>query len=36
MRDEIHEQSDAKADAIAALTLIAVFIGTCIFWISGQ
>lgn len=36
MKDEIHDQSDSTADAIAAITLIAVFIATCVFWVSGQ
>lgn len=30
------ETGDAKADAIAALVLCAVFVTTCIFWISSQ
>ncbi|MGD8177312.1 hypothetical protein [Marinimicrobium sp. ARAG 43.8] len=35
---ETHEPSekDAMADAIAAVALIALFVATCIFWISGQ
>lgn len=30
------ETGDAKADAIAAVVLIAVFVTSCIFWVSGQ
>lgn len=30
------DKSDGMADAIAAVALIAIFVATCIFWISGQ
>lgn len=33
---EMQEQGDSKADAFAAVVLIAVFVATCIFWVSGQ
>jgi len=38
MSDELQmqEQGDSTADAIAAVALIAIFVATCIFWISGQ
>jgi len=33
---ELEERSDSIADAIAAVALIAIFVITCIFWVSGQ
>ena len=38
MNDEIEVQNDgdSAADAIAAVMLTAVFVATCIFWISSQ
>ncbi len=33
---EMQHQGDSTADAIAAVVLIAAFVATCIFWISGQ
>jgi hypothetical protein len=38
MNDEIEmlEEGDSTSDAIAAVALIAIFVATCIFWISGQ
>lgn len=38
MSDELQmqEQGDSTADAIAAVALIAIFVATCIFWVSGQ
>lgn len=33
---ELEERSDSIADAVAAVALIAIFVVTCIFWISGQ
>lgn len=33
---EMQESGDSTADAIAAVALIAIFVSTCIFWISGQ
>ncbi len=33
---EMQEQGDSVADAVAAVSLIAIFVITCIFWISGQ
>ncbi len=30
------DKSDGMTDAIAAVALIAIFVATCIFWISGQ
>lgn len=33
---EMQEPGDSTADAIAAVALIAIFVATCIFWISGQ
>ncbi len=34
--NEMQQQGDSCADAIAAVVLIAVFIATCIFWVSGH
>ena len=38
MRDdiELQDSGDSTADAIAAIALIAIFVATCIFWVSGQ
>lgn len=38
MNDEIEmlDSGDSAADAIAAVALIAIFVATCIVWISGQ
>jgi hypothetical protein len=38
MNDEIEMRysGDSAADAIAAVALIAIFVTTCVFWISGQ
>jgi hypothetical protein len=33
---EMQQQGDSLADALTALVLIAVFVSTCIFWVSGQ
>lgn len=33
---EMQQQGDSLADAIAAVVLIAVFVTTCIFWVSGH
>lgn len=33
---EMMESGDSAADAIAAVALIAIFVTTCIFWVSGQ
>lgn len=33
---EMQHQGDSFADAITAVVLIAVFVTTCIFWVSGQ
>jgi hypothetical protein len=33
---EMQQQGDSIADAITAIVLIAVFVSTCIFWVSGQ
>ena len=33
---EMQQQGDSVADAITAVVLIAVFVTSCIFWISGQ
>lgn len=33
---EMQDQGDSIADAIAAVSLIAIFVATCIFWVSGQ
>lgn len=33
---EMQQQGDSIADAVAAVVLIAVFIVTCVFWVSGQ
>ncbi len=33
---EMQEQGDSVADAIAAVSLVAIFVATCIFWVSGQ
>lgn len=33
---EMSDQGDSFADAIAAVALIAIFVFTCIYWVSGQ
>lgn len=33
---EIEEHADGIADAVAAVALVAIFVVSCIFWISGQ
>lgn len=33
---EMQQQGDSIADAITAVVLIAVFIATCMFWVSGH
>lgn len=33
---EMQETGENTADAIAAVALIAIFVATCIFWVSGQ
>lgn len=33
---EMQEIGENTADAIAAVALIAIFVATCIFWVSGQ
>lgn len=33
---EMQQQGDSIADSIAAIALIAIFVTTCIFWVSGQ
>ncbi len=33
---EMMEPGDSVADAIAAVALIAIFVATCVFWVSGQ
>lgn len=33
---EQDNQGDGVADAIAAIALIAIFVVTCIYWVSGQ
>ena len=33
---EYTDEIDGKADAIAAVALILIFVATCIFWISTQ
>ncbi len=33
---EMLEPGDSKADALAAVVLVAVFVATCIFWVAGQ
>jgi|GEM_PF-1696870 hypothetical protein len=33
---EMQQQGDSLADAVAAIVLIAVFVTTCVFWVSGQ
>jgi len=33
---DIQSEGDSIADAIAAVSLIAIFMMTCIFWVSGQ
>lgn len=30
------QADDSVADAIAAVALIAIFVATCIFWVSSQ
>lgn len=38
MEDDIQmsEHGDSVADAIAAVALILIFVGSCIFWVSNQ
>lgn len=38
MNDELEmmDSGDSIADAIAAVALIAIFVVTCVFWVSGQ
>ncbi len=33
---QMQEQGNSTADAFAAVALIAIFVATCIFWVSGQ
>lgn len=33
---EMKDQGDSLADAIAAIALIAIFVFTCVYWVSGQ
>jgi len=33
---EMQEPGDSKADAVAAIVLVAVFVVTCVFWVSSQ
>ncbi len=33
---ELQESGDSLVDALSAVVLVAVFVATCIFWISGQ
>lgn len=33
---ELEEHNDSIADAIAAVALIAIFVITCVVWVSGQ
>jgi hypothetical protein len=33
---ELEERSDSIADAVAAVALIAIFVVTCVVWVSGQ
>lgn len=33
---EMREAGDSKADALAAVVLVVVFVAICLFWISGQ
>ncbi len=33
---ELEERNDSIADAVAAVALVAIFVVTCIFWVSGQ
>ena len=33
---EAVEAENSVTDAIAAVALIAIFVATCIFWVSGQ
>lgn len=33
---ELEERSDSIADAVAAVALIAIFVITCVVWVSGQ
>lgn len=38
MKDELEmmETGSSAADAVAAVALIAIFVTTCIVWVSGQ
>lgn len=38
MEDEIQvdDQGDSLADAVAAVTLVLIFVATCVFWIGNQ
>lgn len=33
---ELEERGDSIADAVAAISLIAIFVVTCIVWVAGQ
>lgn len=33
---ELEERNDSIADAVAAIALIAIFVITCVIWVSGQ
>lgn len=33
---ELEERKDSLADAVAAVALIAIFVVTCVLWVSGQ
>lgn len=33
---ETSNQGDSKADALAAIVLIVVFVAACVFWVSIQ
>ncbi|WP_341938435.1 hypothetical protein [Marinimicrobium sp. C2-29] len=34
--NEMADNGDSVADAVAAVALIAIFVFTCVYWISGQ
>jgi len=38
VNNETHDahEGDAFADAMAAVALIAIFVVTCVYWVSGQ
>ena len=36
VESEIYENNDSFADVVAAVALVAIFVTTCILWVSAQ